>query len=73
MLIFQKERELEDFSPNETVIAIKGLNEYIGTGELKKQVLYEMEMEIKAGEVVMMKGHWGLGETSLLSLLGGWR
>lgn len=36
MPIFQKERELVDFSPNEPVIAIKGLNHYFGTGELKK-------------------------------------
>ncbi len=34
MLIFQKERELGDFSHNEPVIAIKGLNHYFGTGEL---------------------------------------
>ncbi|MBE5232201.1 MAG: ABC transporter ATP-binding protein, partial [Microcystis aeruginosa PMC 728.11] len=37
MLIFQKERELGNFSPNEPVIAIKGLNHYFGTGELKKE------------------------------------
>jgi putative ABC transport system ATP-binding protein len=52
MLIFQKERELGDFSPNEPVIAIKGLNHYFGTGELKKQVLYDIDLEIKAGALL---------------------
>jgi putative ABC transport system ATP-binding protein len=49
MPIFQKERELGDFSPNEPVIAIKGLNHYFGTGELRKQVLYDIHLEIKGG------------------------
>jgi putative ABC transport system ATP-binding protein len=73
MLIFQKERELGDFSPNEPVIAIKGLNHYFGTGELKKQVLYDIDLEIKAGEVVIMTGPSGSGKTTLLSLMGGLR
>jgi putative ABC transport system ATP-binding protein len=73
MRIFQKERELVDFSPNEPVIAIKGLNHYFGTGELKKQVLYDIDLEIKAGEVVIMTGPSGSGKTTLLSLMGGLR
>ncbi|GCA76649.1 macrolide export ATP-binding/permease protein MacB [Microcystis aeruginosa NIES-2520] len=73
MLIFQKERELGDFSPNEPVIAIKGLNHYFGTGELRKQVLYDIDLEIKAGEVVIMTGPSGSGKTTLLSLMGGLR
>jgi len=73
MLIFQKERELGNFSPNEPVIAIKGLNHYFGTGELKKQVLYDIDLEIKAGEVVIMTGPSGSGKTTLLSLMGGLR
>ncbi|MCA2754331.1 MAG: DevA family ABC transporter ATP-binding protein [Microcystis sp. M137S2] len=73
MLIFQKEPELGNFSPNEPVIAIKGLNHYFGTGELKKQVLYDIDLEIKAGEVVIMTGPSGSGKTTLLSLMGGLR
>ena len=68
MRIFQKERELVDFSPNEPVIAIKGLNHYFGTGELRKQVLYDIDLEIKAGEVVIMTGPSGSGKTTLLKI-----
>jgi len=73
MQIFQKERELVDFNPNEPVIAISGLNHYFGTGDLKKQVLYDIHLEIKAGEVVIMTGPSGSGKTTLLSLMGGLR
>jgi putative ABC transport system ATP-binding protein len=73
MQIFQKERELGDFSPNEPVIAISGLNHYFGEGDLRKQVLYDVHLEIKAGEVVIMTGPSGSGKTTLLSLMGGLR
>lgn len=73
MQIFQKERQLADYSPNEPVITISGLNHYFGEGDLKKQVLYDIHLEIKAGEVVIMTGPSGSGKTTLLSLMGGLR
>ncbi|MBA3922406.1 MAG: DevA family ABC transporter ATP-binding protein [Nostocaceae cyanobacterium] len=57
----------------EPVIAIKELNHYFGKGALKKQVLHDINLEINAGEIVIMTGPSGSGKTTLLSLIGGLR
>ncbi|MFM6010702.1 MAG: ATP-binding cassette domain-containing protein, partial [Dolichospermum sp.] len=58
-------------STSETVIAVANLNHYFGTGALQKQVLFDINLEIKAGEIVIMTGPSGSGKTTLLSLMGG--
>lgn len=55
------------------VIEIHNLNHFFGQGEQRKQVLYEIELEIFAGEIVIMTGPSGSGKTTLLTLLGGLR
>ncbi len=55
------------------VIAIKNLNHYYGDGFLKKQVLYDINLEINAGEIVIMTGPSGSGKTTLLTLIGALR
>lgn len=60
-------------NPEEIVISAQGLNHYFGKGNLKKQVLYEINLEIKSGEIVIMTGPSGSGKTTLLSLMGGLR
>jgi putative ABC transport system ATP-binding protein len=55
------------------VIAIAHLNHYYGHGSLRKQVLFDINLEIQAGEIVLMTGPSGSGKTTLLSLLGGLR
>ncbi len=55
------------------VIAIHDLNHYFGKGCLKKQVLFEINLEINAGEIVILTGPSGSGKTTLLSLIGGLR
>ncbi len=54
-------------------IDIKGLNHYFGHGDLKKQVLYEIDLSIASGEIVLLTGPSGSGKTTLLTLLGGLR
>jgi putative ABC transport system ATP-binding protein len=58
---------------SDTVIHVSQLNHYFGEGTLKKQVLFEINLEIKAGEIVIMTGPSGSGKTTLLSLMGGLR
>lgn len=58
---------------NQTVISASNLNHYFGQGELQKQVLFEVSLEIKAGEIVIMTGPSGSGKTTLLTLMGGLR
>ncbi len=59
--------------PPEPVISIDRVNHYFGTGQLRKQVLYEISAEILAGEVVIMTGPSGSGKTTLLTLIGALR
>jgi putative ABC transport system ATP-binding protein len=73
MQLFGAKPEIVPFSESAPVIAIRGLNHYFGHGDLRKQVLYDIDLEIQAGEVVIMTGPSGSGKTTLLSLLGGLR
>lgn len=57
----------------EPVIAIKNINHYYGKGALKKQILFDISLEIYPGEIVIMTGPSGSGKTTLLSLIGGLR
>jgi putative ABC transport system ATP-binding protein len=54
-------------------ITIQNLNHYFGNGDLKKQVLYDINLIIQAGEIVLLTGPSGSGKTTLLTLLGGLR
>lgn len=55
----------------EPVISARNLNHYFGEGNLKKQVLFDINLEIYAGEIVIMTGPSGSGKTTLLTLMGG--
>lgn len=55
------------------VVAITNLNHYYGHGSLRKQVLFDINLEIQAGEIVLMTGPSGSGKTTLLTLMGGLR
>ncbi|KAF3883735.1 MULTISPECIES: DevA family ABC transporter ATP-binding protein [Nostocales] len=55
------------------VISINKLNHYYGRGSLKRQILFDINLEIFPGEIVIMTGPSGSGKTTLLSLIGGLR
>ncbi|HIK06188.1 MAG TPA: DevA family ABC transporter ATP-binding protein [Trichormus sp. M33_DOE_039] len=57
----------------EPVIAISNLNHYYGRGALRRQILFDINLEIYPGEIVIMTGPSGSGKTTLLSLIGGLR
>ncbi|MGB3402673.1 MAG: DevA family ABC transporter ATP-binding protein [Microcoleaceae cyanobacterium] len=56
-----------------SVISIRDLNHYFGSNPLKKQVLFDINLEIHSGEIVILTGPSGSGKTTLLSLIGGLR
>lgn len=58
---------------NKLVISIHNLDHYFGTGELRKQVLFDINLEINRGEIVLMTGPSGSGKTTLLTLVSGLR
>jgi putative ABC transport system ATP-binding protein len=60
--------------PNlEPVISITNLNHSFGQGQLRKQVLFDINLAIQAGEIIIMTGPSGSGKTTLLTLMGGLR
>ena len=54
-------------------IIICDLNYYFGKKALAKQVLCDINLEIEAGEIVILTGPSGSGKTTLLTLIGGLR
>ncbi|MBE9191265.1 DevA family ABC transporter ATP-binding protein [Gloeocapsopsis crepidinum LEGE 06123] len=54
-------------------ISVQDLNHYFGQGQLRKQVLFDINLEINTGEIVIMTGPSGSGKTTLLTLIGGLR
>lgn len=55
------------------VISAQNLNHYFGQGELRKQALFDINLDIYPGEIVIMTGPSGSGKTTLLTLMGGLR
>ncbi len=51
-------------------IHVHGLNHHFGSGEARKQVLFDNELEVRPGEIVIMTGQSGSGKTTLLTLIG---
>ena len=58
---------------NQPVINIHKLNHSFGKGELRKQVLFDINLEINRGKIVLMTGPSGSGKTTLLTLVSGLR
>jgi putative ABC transport system ATP-binding protein len=78
MLTFQpKNQDLVNIDSSNlddnVVVEVKQLNHYFGKGNLKKQVLFDINLQIGKGEIVLMTGPSGSGKTTLLTLSGGLR
>ena len=57
----------------ESIITIENLNFYFGSGDLRFQVLKEVNLTINKGEIVIMTGPSGSGKTTLLTIIGALR
>ncbi|MFN7766838.1 MAG: ATP-binding cassette domain-containing protein [Planctomycetaceae bacterium] len=55
------------------VIAARDLSFAFGQGELRRQVLFDLNFEVRSGEIVLLTGPSGSGKTTLLTLIGGLR
>ena len=55
------------------VVNINNLCHFFGEGKLKKQILFDINLILNSGEVIILKGPSGSGKTTLLTLMGGLR
>jgi putative ABC transport system ATP-binding protein len=54
-------------------IQIRHLNYFFGQGDLRKQVLFDINLDLPKGQIVILTGPSGSGKTTLLSLIGALR
>lgn len=54
----------------ENVVEIAGLNHWFGTGEARKQALYDIDLALARGSFTALVGPSGSGKTTLLTLIG---
>ena len=54
-------------------VQIRQLNYYYGQGDLRTQVLYDIDLDLPKGQIVIMTGPSGSGKTTLISLIGALR
>jgi putative ABC transport system ATP-binding protein len=59
--------------PEIPAISMTDLNHYYGRGSLQKQVLFDINLQIDRGEIMIMTGPSGSGKTTLLTLMGSLR
>ncbi|MEH2172815.1 ATP-binding cassette domain-containing protein [Nostoc sp.] len=55
------------------VIEIDNVNHYYGRGSLRKQTLFDINLTVKSGEIIILAGPSGSGKTTLLTLIAGLR
>lgn len=53
-----------------SAIAVRGLDHWFGTGEARKQVLYDIDLDVDRGTFTVLMGASGSGKTTLLTLIG---
>ncbi len=60
-------------SADEAAVRLENLNHFYGRGDLRKQVLFDVNLEIGIGEIVILTGPSGSGKTTALTLIGALR
>lgn len=59
--------------PEQPPISLGDVSYFFGSGRLRKQILYDISLEVEAGEIVILTGPSGSGKTTLLTLIGALR
>ena len=65
--------EMTAYPETSRVVSIRNLDHFFGEGKLKKQILFDIDLTLNSGEVIILKGPSGSGKTTLLTLMGGLR
>ncbi len=53
-----------------TAISVHGLNHFFGSGEARKQAIWDVNLEIERGKLTVLMGPSGSGKTTVLTLMG---
>ena len=54
----------------ETIVDVRGLNHWFGSGEMKKQALFDVNLTLHRGSFTVLMGPSGSGKTTVLTLVG---
>lgn len=55
---------------SDMIVEARGLNHWFGTGEARKQALYDIDLALPRGSLTVLMGPSGSGKTTVLTLLG---
>jgi len=55
---------------NDNIIQVAGLNHWFGTGDVRKQALFDINLTLKRGSFTVLMGPSGSGKTTVLTLIG---
>jgi putative ABC transport system ATP-binding protein len=58
---------------SDTPITVSNLNHFFGTGEARKQAIFDIDLTIARGSLTILMGSSGSGKTTLLTLIGALR
>ena len=54
----------------QAAIIVRGLSHYFGSGEARKQAIFDVNLKIEKGKLTILMGPSGSGKTTLLTLMG---
>lgn len=55
---------------SETIVEVRELNHWFGSGEVRKQALFDVNLTFKRGSFTVLMGPSGSGKTTVLTLIG---
>ena len=56
--------------PHDAPVAISGLNHWFGSGDARKQAIWDFNLTIATGSLTVLMGPCGSGKTTVLTLMG---
>jgi len=59
-----------DSPGDDTVVDVRGLNHWFGTGDARKQAMFDIRLRLPRGSFTVLMGPSGSGKTTLLTLIG---
>jgi putative ABC transport system ATP-binding protein len=54
----------------DSIVEVRGLNHWFGTGDARKQAMFDIDLTLERGSFTVLMGPSGSGKTTLLTLVG---